>query len=205
MGGKIGQGVGLHGVGRGGAALLQQLIQCVAAQLVPSGTGQKAGVVGLDGKFRHHKRGAAGLGQRALDARQRVLLGGLRLIGAVQNDLVAVLIGGGQLDAPVLDTALQRVMHGYAGQLAAEQLACLGRGGLGGGGVGLGAHTEHRAVVAVQQVAVGKAGTGEDVPHQLLVIGLPLARAAAGRHGCGGVFRRAQTPLNLHAGNARVR
>lgn len=112
----------------------------------------------------------------ALNTGQRILLGRLRLV-KVDADPVAVVVAGGQLDAAVLHAAAQFIVYGHALQLAAEQLACLGRGGAGRRGVGLGAHAEHLAVVAVRQVAVGEARAREDVPHELFVVGWPAQTA----------------------------
>ena len=196
----------LYSVGRGLAALFQQLVQRLAAQLVPGGAGQEAEapLPRLGGEAVHDKRRAAGLAEGALNAGQRVLLGGLRLVGAVDADPVAVVVAGGQLDAAVLHAAAQFIVHGHALQLAAEQLAGLGRGGAGRRGVGLGAHAEHFAVVAVRQVAVGEARAREDVPHELFVVGLARADCAAGRDDCRRVLGRAQAALDFHAGDTRV-
>ena len=84
-------------------------------------------------------------------------MSGLRLIGAVDTDLMAVRIGGRQLDAAVLHTAADGVAHRHALQLTAEQLACFRGGGTGSLGICLGAHTEHFAVIAVHEVTVRKA------------------------------------------------
>ena len=196
----------LYGVGRDLAALFQQLVQRLAAQLVPGGAGQEAEapLPRRGGKAVHDKRRAAGLAEGALNTGQRILLGRLRLVGAVNADPVAVVVAGGQLDAAVLHAAAQFIVYGHALQLAAEQLACLGRGGAGRRGVGLGAHTEHLAVVAVRQVAVGEARAREDVPHELFVVGLARADRAAGCDDCRRVLGRAQAALDLHAGDTRV-
>ena len=117
---------------------------------------------------------------------------------------MAVVVAGGQLDAAVLDAAADLVMHRHALQLTAEQLAGLGRGGAGRRGVRLGAHAEHLAVVAVRQVAVGEARAGEDVPHELFIVGLARADRTAGRDDRRRVLGRAQAALDLHAGDTRV-
>ena len=115
----------LYGVGRDLAALFQQLVQRLAAQLVPGGAGQEAEapLPRLGGKAVHDKRRAAGLAEGALNTGQRILLGRLRLVGAVDTDPVAVVVAGGQLDAAVLHAAAQFIVYGHASaRLAAEEI-----------------------------------------------------------------------------------
>ena len=197
---------GLHHMGRGRAALFQQLVQRLAAHLIPRRAGQeaKAALPRLGGQARHQEGCAAGLAQRTLNAGHRVLLGGLRLVRAIDANLMAVRIGSRQLDAAVLHAAADRVPHRHTLQLTAEQLAGLRGGGAGSRGVRLGAHAEHFAVIVVRQVAVRKAGAREDVPHQLFIVGLALADGTAGRDRRRRILRRAQTALNLDAGHARI-
>ena len=104
------------------AALFQQLVQRFAAQLIPRRAGQESqptlprrGV-----QARHGKRRAAGLAEGAFDTGHRVFLGGLRLVGAVDADLVAVVVIGRQLDAAVLHATADLIVQRHALQFTAE-------------------------------------------------------------------------------------
>ena len=196
----------MDSVGLYNTALFQQLVQRLAAHLVPGRAGQEAQapLLCVHRDTGGRKGGAAGLVQCTLNSGQRVLLGGLRLVSAVNVDPVARIIGSGQLDAAILDASADGVLYRHPLQFSAEQLAGFGRGGAGGRSVSLGADAEHPAVVMVGQVAVGEAGPGEDVPHQLFIIGLALPHGTAGGHRGGGVFGRAQTALDLGADHTGV-
>ncbi len=137
-------------MGAGGGALLQQFVQRPAAQLVPLAAGQETGGVGPGQKFQaaQGEGSAARLAQRPLDGGQRVLLGGLGGGPAVNDGLMPFAIPGGQLDP--LRCKADGKIHRRPRQFPAEQFPRPGSGGPGGGGVRLGAHAEHPAVVAAR-------------------------------------------------------
>ena len=196
---KTGRQIGLHGVGRYDGTLFQQRFQCFPAQFIPDTAGQKARYAG-NRNTGTEKRCAAGFAQCPFNSGSLVLLGGLRRFRAVDDSFVPVLVGHGQLDA--LGVKVHGKMYRNALQFPAEQFPGFGRGGPGGGSISLGAHAEHGAVVAPGQVAIRKTGTGENIPHQPFVIGLPLPHGTAGGHTGGSILRRAQAAFDLDAGHA---
>ena len=191
-------------MGNNDTALVQQRVQRPAAQLVPRRPRQKGGhaLRRVQRQAVQHKGGAAGLGKRPPHRLALVLLGGLGRVLAVHHRLVAVPVGGGQLDALLIKC--HRHVHRHPGQFPPEQLPGLGHGRFGGGGVRFGAHTKHSTVIFAGEIPVGEPGTGKNIPQQRRVIGQSVpGRPAAGRTHRR-VLRRAQPPFDFHAGNPRV-
>ena len=195
-------GLGLHpGAGnrRQLLPLGQQVLQQGAAQFVPFAAGQVARLA-LRRQPAEHKGRTTGFAQCPLNAGALVGFGGLRLAAAHGAGRVALAVVRRQFHP--LRLCAEGKPNRNAGVLPPVQLPQAGQGRLAGGGVLLGAHAEHRAVDLSIVPAAGKAGAGERILQQLLVVGFLFPGSPAGGHRGGHVLGGAQAALDLHAHHA---
>ena len=195
-------GLGLHpGAGnrRQLLPLGQQIFQQDAAQFVPLAAGQVARLA-LHRQPAEHKGRTAGFAQRPLNAGALVGFGGLRLAAAHGAGRVALAVVRRQFQP--LRLCAEGKPNRNAGVLSPVQLPQAGQGRLAGGGILLRAHAEHRAIDLAVVPAAGKAGAGERILQQLLVVGFVLPGGPAGGHRRGHILGGAQPALDLHAHHA---